>query len=290
MPDPTRKRHIASAARARLAFTLLALVVPLALHLLFARQEHRLRALADHGRPTTAVLTHETRGNGGHNAHYRYEISGVAYTWNVAYPQAPYPKGASFPITYLPEDPSLSRPVPTYTQAHLDAELNMPIRRGFPLGFLVFFGGAAALCHRSVVRLRRGEPPRTKPLLSPDAVGRVVAVLLLACVLGVNLDPKVRATQTAAFGAAPLGLPVTLVVTVVELILFAPWLWVFPHLMRIVMDSQRRGGSLSKAGIILAVWRAGPEWKRSKLIVVAGLVYFVTIVAAWIAFAAWKGI
>jgi hypothetical protein len=290
MNDAIRQRLVASASRARLAFALLAIVVPLALHLLFARQERRLRALADHGRATTAVVTHVTRGTGGHNTHYRYEVDGHAYTWNVAYPKAPFARGMRLPITYLPEDPSLSRPVVPYAQDQLLGELNRPVRMGFPIGLLVFFGGAALLSHRSVVRLRRGEPLRTKPLLSPAAAGRLVAILLLAVVIGVNFDPKVRATQTAAFGATPLGLPVSLVVTVVELLLFAPWLWVFPHLMRIVMDSQRRGGSLTKGGIVMAVWHAGPEWRRSKRIVVGGFLYFVAIVAGWIAFAAWKGI
>ena len=102
-----RRRIIASDARFRIIFAVLAVVVPLALFSLFRRHELRLRALADHGRPGTATLTYATRDG---TSHYRYEIDGVTHTWNVARAQAPFAPGQEFPITYLPEDPSLSRP------------------------------------------------------------------------------------------------------------------------------------------------------------------------------------
>lgn len=137
---------------------------------------------------------------------------------------------------------------------------------------------------------RGGEAPRTKPRLSPEGAGRLVAALLVGCMLGANLDPKVRAVQVAAFGAEPLGLPVWLVVSFAEIALFAPYFWVFPHLMRIVMAHHAQGGSLSRAGIVLAVAQAGPAWRRSRNIVIAGFVYFVALMAAWIAFAESRGI
>lgn len=245
-----------------------------------------MRALVDHGRTTSATLTMVSQGG---SAHYRYEVDGVVHTWNVARQELPLAPGETFSITYLPEDPSLSRPG-NYGPDRLEKELDTPIRTALPIGLFVFFAGAALLCHRNVVRLRAGAPMRTKPRMSPDTVGLIVAGLMLACVLGVNFDPKVRAVQAAAFGATPLGLPITLVVSVAELLLFAPFFWVFPHVMRILMDSLRKGGSASKLGIILAVAKAGPELRRSRNIVVAGFVYFVLIVAAWIAFAAHRGI
>ncbi len=134
------------------------------------------------------------------------------------------------------------------------------------------------------------DTKQRRPRISPDGVGRLVAGLLVGCLVAVNLDPKVRAVQASAFGAAPFGLPVGLVVSLAELVLFAPLFWVFVHLMRIVMDAQKRGGSLSKLGIMLAVARAGPEWRRSQTIVVAGFVYFVALMAAWILFADSRGI
>lgn len=285
MDEEARRRIIAKDSAARLVFVVLALVVPLALAMLFARQERRLRALADHGATASATVTTVTQRGSESYTDYRYEVDGVVYTWNVGRKDAPFAPGESFAITYLPEDPSLSRPG-GYTRGQFEAELNLPIRRGVPIALFVFFGAAAALCHRNVVRHRAGAPVRTKPWLSPEAAGRIVAALLLACVLGVNFDSKVRAVQAIAFGNAPLGVPVVLVVSIAEVVLFAPYFWVVPHLMRIASES----GSFSKLAIIIAVARAGPARRRSQLIVIAGFVYFVALVAAWIAYAASRGI
>ncbi|TKC98011.1 DUF3592 domain-containing protein [Polyangium fumosum] len=267
----------------------MALVIPLVLGLLFRRQELRLRALADHGRPGTATITAITRQGSASNTHYRYEVDGVTHTWNVDRKNLQGDPGETFDITYLPEDPSLSR-LGVYSQVELDKELNLPFRRGFPLGLFVLFGSIAALCHRNVRRLQQGAPLATKPRISPEGAGRIVAALFLGCVLAVNLDPNVRAVQVAAFGPAPFGLPVGLVVALAEVLLFAPFFWVLPHLMRLVMDRFAQGGSLSKLGIVLAVAQAGPEGRRSRRIVVAGLVYFIALVAGWIMFAASRGI
>ncbi|MDC0744872.1 hypothetical protein [Polyangium mundeleinium] len=267
----------------------MALVIPLVLGLLFRRQELRLRALADHGRAGTATVTAVTHQGSASVAHYQYEVGGVTYTWNVDRKKLPGALGETFDITYLPEDPSLSR-LGAYSQIEFDEELNLPFRRGFPLGLFVLFGSIAAFCHRNVRRLQQGTPLATKPRISPEGAGRILAGLFLGCVLATNLDPNVRAVQVAAFGPAPLGLPVGLVVALAEVVLFAPFFWVFPHLMRLVMDRYAQGGSLSKLGIVLAVAQAGPEGRRSRLIVVAGLVYFIALVTAWIVFAASRGI
>ncbi|MDI3288051.1 hypothetical protein [Polyangium sp. 15x6] len=289
MDEEKRRKLIATDARARIVFATVALILPLVLALLFRRQELRLRALADHGRAGTATLTAVTRQGSASVAHYRYEIGGVVYTWNVDRKKLPGAPGETFDITYLPEDPSLSRPG-SYSNVELDAELNLPFRRGFPLGIFVLFGSAAALCHRNVRRLQNGAPLSTKPRISPDGAGRIVAALLLACLLVVNLDPKVRAVQIAAFGPALFGLPAWLVVALAEIALFAPFFWVFPHLMRLVLHRYAQGGSLSKLGIVLAVAQAGPEERRSRLVVLAGLVYFIALVTAWIVFAESRGI
>jgi hypothetical protein len=290
MDEEKRRRLIATDARGRIVFAAIALVVPLAIGLLFRRQELRLRALADHGRAGTAILTAVARQGSGGYAYYRYEVGGVVYTWNVDRRELPGAPGETFAITYLPEDPALNRPGASYSRERLEAELNLPLRRGVPLGIFAFFAGAAGLCHRNVRRLQSGVPLSTKPRVSPEGAGRIVAGLILGCLLAVNLDPKVRAVQAAAFGPTPLGLPVMLVVSLAGVALFAPYFWVFPHLMRLVMDRYARGGSLSKIGIVLAVAQAGPEGRRSRIIVVAGLVYFVALMAAWIAFADSRGV
>lgn len=288
MDEARRRQIITTDTRGRAIFTALALIVPLTLAFLFKRQENRLRALADHGRTATATVTAVSH-QGGTNTHYRYAIDGADYTWNVNRKEAPFAPGERFDITYLPEAPSLSRPG-AYTQERLQKELDPKLTTYAPIGIFVFCAGAAALCHRNVRRLQKGAPLRTKSLISPEGMGRIIAGLLLAILLGVNLDPEVAKVQAAAFGARPLGLPLGLVVCLATAALFAPYFWVFPHLMRIVMSSVTRGGSLSKGGIMLAVARAEPTLRRSQRIVIGGLVYFVALAGAWIAYASSRGL
>lgn len=286
LEDENRSRILASNARFRWIFGAIALGVPLALGALFHRQEVRLRALADHGHPGTATLTSASR----EYADYGYEVDGQAYTWSVSRRDAPYGPGTTFPITYLPEHPDLSRPVAVYSAAQLDEELDLPFQHRILGGFFGFFALAAVACEVGVRRMRSGAPPRTKPLLSPDAAGRGMAVLFLASLIGVNFDPKVAAVQIALFGKTPLGLPVGVTISLATTLLFLPYFWVMPHLMRIVMDALARGRSISRAGIVLAVATAGPEHRRSRAIVIAGLVYFVGLMAAWIAFTDSRGV
>jgi hypothetical protein len=288
--EDRRRRIVTSDTRWRLIFATLAVVIPLALFALFRRQELRLRALSDHGRPTTAVISQITQRDGVVYAHYRYTVLDASYTWSVSRKDAPHALGQPFAITYLPEDPSLSRPGASYPQERLDAELDLPFQRKLLVGLFAFFAGAAGLCHRQLRRLQKGEPLRTKPLLSPASAGRLVAILLLAVLIATNLDANVSAVQVALFGQRPLGLPVIVPVSLAEAALFAPFFWVFPHLMGIVMNAQAQGASISKLGIVVAIANAGPDLRRSRAVVLAGLIYFVLLVGAWIAFADSRGV
>jgi hypothetical protein len=289
-PDDERRRRILSSdTRWRLRFAILAVVVPVVLFVLFRRQELRLRALADHGLRGTAVVTAV-----GHQNHpityYRYEVAGTSYTWNVGREDAPYEPGESFDIVYLPEDPSLNRPGATYTPELFAVDVNLTFQRGLLLGLFAFFAGASALCHRNLRRLEGGAPLRTKPRMSPDEAGRVVAVMLLAVTLSVNFDERVQAVFAAVFGAAPLGVPVVAAVSAVEIVLAAPFFWVFAHLMRIVMAAQHEGGTMSRLGVAAAVVGAKGDLRRSRAVVLGGLVYFLALVAGWIALAASRGV
>jgi hypothetical protein len=286
--DDLRRRNLVSYGRWRLAFAVLAVVVPLSLFALFRRQELRLRALADHGQQGTAVVAILTRQENVLYTEYRYSVDGAWYTWSVARNEAPYALGESFAITYLPEDASLSRPG-VYSRERLDAELDLRFRHRLLGGFFAALAIGAALCHRGLRRLQRGEAP-AKPLLSPTGAGRLVAFILVGAVLATTFDEKAQAVFGTLFGPRPFGLPVTIVVVLVEAVLFAPYFWVFPHLMTIVMSSYAKGGSLTKGGIVIAVANAGPEHRRSRAIVIGGLLYFVAIVASWIAFTAKRGV
>jgi uncharacterized protein DUF3592 len=288
--EARRARVMASNARWRWIFAALALAVPLGLFALFGRQEGRLRALADHGRPATATLTRITSNDNGRYAEYSYDVDGQSYTHSVGQSEAPYRPGETFPIVYLPEDPSLSSPGNEYSKAHLAADVNLPFQHRLLLGLFAFFAGSAALCERALRRQRAGGPIRTGHRIAPETMGRVLAGIFLAIGLGVNLDPKVAAVQAAAFGSAPFGLPITLVVMIAEVVLFAPLFPVCSHLMRIVVAAQARGAWLTRTGVVLAVVEAEPEHRRSRNIVIAGAVYFVALMAGWIAFAAYRGV
>jgi hypothetical protein len=287
--EEKRVAIIASDRRWRLRFAILAVVVPLALFGLFRRHELRLRALADHGRAATAVVTATTRSQGATYTEYRYEVGGVSYSWSVSYRDAPYPAGATLGITYLPEDPSLSQPG-AYTRAHLDADLDLPFQRRIIGGLFAFFALASGLCHRQLRKLEAGRPMRTEPRVSPDRLGQIMAVVFGVITVGTTFDPAAQKVFVAGFGEAPLGIPVKIVVAVALVILGLPSFWVLPHLMRILVAWQRRGGAMTKFHVAEAIVRAEPELRTSRAIVIGGLVYFFALMAAWIAFTASRGI
>jgi hypothetical protein len=248
-----------------------------------------LQALADHGRTTDAVVT-RLLGGGGGGTEYRYEVDGRSYYWNVARRDAPYAPGTVFPISYLPEDPSLSRPIAHYAPVDFERENNRLLTRGIVVGSGAFFAFAAIACHVQLRRARRGPPPRRGPTLSPATLGRLLAGLLMAVLLGVNRDEQVVQVQRALWGPTPLGLPLMWVVCVAQLVLFAPLFWLMPHLMGLVVPAQAAGGSLTKAGIVAAVLQAGPAQHRSKRIVIACSLYFLALFAAWIAYTSHRGV
>lgn len=117
----------------------------------------------------------------------------------------------------------------------------------------------------------------------------LVSALVYAIVIGVNLDPAVKAKQVEAFGAEPLGLPVTLVVGLVETLLFLPMPWVFWHGMRIVFQALEDGRRVG-IGYLLTVGSLHPHLRRSQVVCFAGLAYFFILCGAWIVYAAAHGI
>jgi hypothetical protein len=286
-------RHVASARRMRLGFGVAAIVVPAVLFGLFARQEERVRALADHGVAATAVVERAFEMNGDALVEYSYAFGGERYTWSVGQEDAPYPPGASFAITVLPEVPSFSRPGASFSAEALARELRPGVSRGIPAGAFALCAGVAWWSHLTLRRLGREGLSRPR-VVDPDTAGPkagvALAALFLAIVLLVNLDDGVVAVQTRLFGERPLGLPVGWVVALVEAVLGAPAFVVLPHVMRIVLHHQQRGGALGKASILLAVWRAPPALRRSRAIAIGGFAYFCAIVAAWIAFTAARGV
>lgn len=292
MENDLRREALArSALRWCWGFFLLAVLVPLGLHALFERQAGRLDALADHSRPAQATVSAiEQQGSGRYTA-YSYVVEGRSYTWNVSWQDAPYAVGESFSIMYLPEDPSLSRPGADPELPRGEAERNRRFARKLLAGVSAFFAVNALLCLLKLRRLRRDGPGGL--VVSPEWAGRGMALLILLVLLGTNLDPEVAAVQRRAFGEAPFGAPLLVVVLIAQTILFLPYFWVFPHLMRIVFRATSDRASLSKAGLagyIMGVHRHHPELRRARAFALGGLAYFVVLCGAWIAYAAHLGI
>ena len=121
----------------------------------------------------------------------------------------------------------------------------------------------------------------------------LVPALILAVLVGTTFSPDVKPTLVQAFGENPFGLPVTIVVALVQLILFLPLLWVFHHLGRIAEQALKDGNGIGKIGLLIyaaGVGQRHPELRRSQVACLLGLLYFAAICAAWIFYASLRGI
>lgn len=127
----------------------------------------------------------------------------------------------------------------------------------------------------------------------------ILSVVVYAILVGIHLDPEVRATSVKAFGARPFGVPVTLVVITAESLLFLPVPWVFFHLMhvmtRMMNDRKERGAGapIHLWGFLAEIgrgWRRNNDLRRSYTVVLSGLFYFVVVCAGWITYTAIRGI
>jgi len=117
----------------------------------------------------------------------------------------------------------------------------------------------------------------------------ILSAAMYAIIIGVNFAPAVRAKFLQAYGPQPLGLPVLLVVSIVETFLFLPMPWVFWHAGWIAYAAHSDGRRFSLTYILMA-GNYRPELRRSQLVCSGGLLYFTVVVAAWILCAASRGI
>jgi MFS family permease len=154
-----------------------------------------------------------------------------------------------------------------YARARFAAERSRGITYGLPIGAFVFFAFVALWSDRAVRRAERGQSRRR--VVSPVAVGRVLAALFFACIVGAELDEKVRTVQTKLWGAAPHGVPIVVLVLLVEAVLFAPLFWIVPAFVRAKMPASEA---------------------RTRTIAIVGAGYLVLIFVAWIVYAAAHGV
>ncbi|MEZ4227082.1 MAG: hypothetical protein R3B13_39450 [Polyangiaceae bacterium] len=164
VPAGRLERNIRDLARWRVIFGLLFVTLPLGLYGLFERQARRLDALGDHGATAMATVTKVTRQGSATYVHYAFEVGSQQYSWSVGHEDAPFPMGATFPVTFLPEDPTLSRPGSDRSRGSREAQRNRAFSFKTVSVLALFFGMCAFACDFKLRRLRRhGEAELDDP-------------------------------------------------------------------------------------------------------------------------------
>lgn len=160
MHTPRVEAQLRSGGRMLWILTILTMLLPLGLFGLSERQARRLEALGDHG----ALGVGRVTAHRDHTTHYAYEVEGKAHTWSVAEEEANYAVGTSFPIVYLPEDPSLNRPGSDRTVGTREAVKNRRFSWKLAFGVFYFFGSFLLMTALQLRRFRiNGDAEFTDP-------------------------------------------------------------------------------------------------------------------------------
>lgn len=126
-----------------------------------------------------------------------------------------------------------------------------------------------------------------------SAASYALPALVYVLLIGTTFSPDVRPVLVAAFGAQPFGHSVTWVVAIAQAIFLFPFVLGIHHFMLIAEQATADGHGISKIGLVAYVASVGqrhPHLRRSQLIAVAGLAYFMVVCGIWIAYADAKGI
>ena len=121
------------------------------------------------------------------------------------------------------------------------------------------------------------------------ALPALIYVLLIGTVFSSDVQPVL----VEAFGPEPFGYPVTWVVAIAQAVLWLPFVFALHHFTLIAEQAAADGRSIGKMGLLAYLAEVGkrhPQLRRSQMISVSGLVYFVLICGTWIAYADAKGI
>lgn len=117
--------------------------------------------------------------------------------------------------------------------------------------------------------------------------------VIYALLIGTAFSPDVQPVLAKAFGPEPFGFPVAWVVAIAQAVLWFPFVFALHHFMLIAEQAAADGRSIGKIGLLVYLAEVGkrhPQLRRSQMISVTGLAYFVLICGAWIAYADAKGI
>lgn len=124
-------------------------------------------------------------------------------------------------------------------------------------------------------------------------ISYALPALIYALLIGTAFSPDVQSVLAKAFGAKPFGFPVVWVVAIAQAVLLLPFAFAIHHFMLIAHRAVADGHSVGKIGLLAYAANVGqrhPDLRRSQMISLAGLIYFVLICGIWIAYADAKGI
>jgi hypothetical protein len=113
--------------------------------------------------------------------------------------------------------------------------------------------------------------------------------LVYLCIVATTLDSGVQETSVKAFGERPAGMPNLLFIFGLQTLLYLPMPWVFWHSTRLTLQAVQDGG-LASIGYLLTVARVHPHLRKSQMVCIAGVVYFIAVAVAWIIYAAANGV
>ena len=205
------EQQIRSGTRLMFILAALAVALPLASIGLIERQARRLEALGDHGAITVGTVTKRDRSV----TYYEYQVAGATYAWNVRTSEADHAPGETFPILYLPEDPSLTRPHVDHANVAREASENRRSAAKFAFGIFYFFGAFTIYTWLQIRRFRTyGDAEFTDPE-APKRRLRTLGVIASPILLGIFaahfVDARARGESTA---------PVFVAMAVVVVVLF----------------------------------------------------------------------
>lgn len=130
-------------------------------------------------------------------------------------------------------------------------------------------------------------------MVKKSKMSYVLPTVIYILLIGTVFSPDVQPVLAKAFGSEPFGFPVAWVVAIVQAILLFPFVFALHHFMLIAEQAAVDGHSIGKISLLMYAVSAGkhhPQLRRSQIISVIGLVYFVLICGIWIAYADAKGI
>ncbi len=243
------------------------IVMIAALQLLGRWVAAKTRDFAERGRPVELVVVGVEPANGHAIASVTYEIDGTRHEWSVTPKSAPR-VGDRLAGFYLPEDP---------TRVRVDLDAAAIEESGRPFRMLSLFV-AFAMTLAALLAVN-------EQALAPLILGGAFAGLLFLSVI----DPSTQAFFRRAFPDPIGGLPGSMVATTLALVLFGAPLAVFGGwLGQIALRTSRH----SKLGLLLTLVLGDvpPELEPAVRRARVALGALVVVTAAWIAFAASRGI